>query len=306
MANELILHHFDISPYAEKIRKVFGVKGLAWKSVQIPAVMPKPDLTPLTGGYRKTPVLQIGADIYCDTRLIAAVIDRLHPNPPLFAAGPLVSFGLQEWSDGAMFPPGAALSLHENAAHIPEPLRKDRQDFFSFLHFDRFEIDAPHFRSQLRAGARLVEGQLSDGRSFLHGSKPQWSDVSAYFIFWMARANVPSSIGLFAEFTQLLAWRARMDDFGQGARSELSSGDALDVARYANPAVIEFASLEDPSGALPGDRVTVTPDGHGRVAVEGVLAAVNDDEIVLARRHERIGDVAVHFPRIGYRIDRLR
>jgi hypothetical protein len=60
---ELILHHFDLSPYAEKVRTLLGLKALAWRSVQIPMVMPKPDLIALTGGYRKTPVLQIGADI---------------------------------------------------------------------------------------------------------------------------------------------------------------------------------------------------------------------------------------------------
>ena len=49
--SELILHHYDLSPYAEKIRLIMGYKGLAWKSVQIPMVMPKPDLTCLTGGY---------------------------------------------------------------------------------------------------------------------------------------------------------------------------------------------------------------------------------------------------------------
>ena len=69
---ELVLHHFDWSPYAEKVRVLLGIKGLAWRSVQIPMVMPKPDLTALTGGYRKTPVLQVGADVYCDSSLIAA------------------------------------------------------------------------------------------------------------------------------------------------------------------------------------------------------------------------------------------
>ena len=68
---DLILHHYPTSPFAEKVRLVLGYKNLAWKSVVIPQIMPKPDLQALTGGYRKTPVLQIGADIYCDTALIA-------------------------------------------------------------------------------------------------------------------------------------------------------------------------------------------------------------------------------------------
>ena len=73
---DLILHHYDISPYAEKIRLAFGLKGLAWRSVIQPMVLPKPDLMPLTGGFRRTPVLQVGADIYCDTLCIAMELDR--------------------------------------------------------------------------------------------------------------------------------------------------------------------------------------------------------------------------------------
>ena len=75
--NDLILHHYPSSPFSEKIRLVLGYKKLPWKSVLIPNIMPKPDLMPLTGGYRKTPVLQVGADIYCDTQLIMLEIERL-------------------------------------------------------------------------------------------------------------------------------------------------------------------------------------------------------------------------------------
>ena len=77
---EPILHHYPVSPFAEKIRTMLGFKRLGWKSVQIPVVLPKHDVVALTGGYRKTPILQIGADIYCDTALIARVLERLaHP-----------------------------------------------------------------------------------------------------------------------------------------------------------------------------------------------------------------------------------
>ena len=78
---DLILHHYPGSPFSEKIRLVLGYKKLAWKSVIVPAIMPKPDVVALTGGYRKTPVLQLGADIYCDTALIARVLERLAPAP---------------------------------------------------------------------------------------------------------------------------------------------------------------------------------------------------------------------------------
>ena len=104
---KLILHHFDFSPFAEKARLVLGFKHLPWDSVQIPMVMPKPELMPLTGGYRKTPVLQIGADIYCDTRLIARELERRFPSPTLFPDGNRgIALALSHWTDTALFEPG--------------------------------------------------------------------------------------------------------------------------------------------------------------------------------------------------------
>ena len=79
----LIRHHYPTSPFAEKVRLMLGYKNLSWKSDVIPMVSPKPDVVALTGGYRKTPVLQIGADIYCDTALIADVLEHIQHLPTL-------------------------------------------------------------------------------------------------------------------------------------------------------------------------------------------------------------------------------
>src|SRR5436190_4597169 len=97
---DIILHHYDISPYSEKVRIGLGLKGLAWASVELPVIMPKPNLTALTGGYRLTPVLQIGADIYCDTRTIARRLERERPTPSLFPPGAAASNrGLAYWGE---------------------------------------------------------------------------------------------------------------------------------------------------------------------------------------------------------------
>src|ERR1700689_1920242 len=82
----IILHHFEESPFSEKVRLVFGLKNIAWTSVRISRIMPRPDLMPMTGGYRRTPVLQIGADIYCDTQVILRELERRFPEPTLFPA----------------------------------------------------------------------------------------------------------------------------------------------------------------------------------------------------------------------------
>ena len=59
MPSPIILHHFVESPFSEKIRIVFGLKNIAWTSVRISRIMPRPDLMPMTGGYRRTPVMQM-------------------------------------------------------------------------------------------------------------------------------------------------------------------------------------------------------------------------------------------------------
>src|SRR5438445_13808978 len=110
--SQLILHHYPQSPFAEKARLMLGLKGLAWDSVIIPRVMPKPDLVALTGGYRRTPVLQVGADIYCDTALIARRLERERPDPPLFPPGrEAVAATLAQFADQALFQHAVALNF---------------------------------------------------------------------------------------------------------------------------------------------------------------------------------------------------
>src|SRR6202158_5531285 len=102
--SEIILHHYPMSPYAEKVRLAFGLKGISWRSVHIPNIMPKPDLMPLTGGYRRTPVMQIGADIYCDTLCILRELERRFPEPTLFPGGyEGIAWGTAMWTDRSFF-----------------------------------------------------------------------------------------------------------------------------------------------------------------------------------------------------------
>ena len=79
----LVLHHYEGSLFSEKIRLMLGYYGLPWESVEISPIMPRPALMPLTGGYRRTPVLQDGADIFCDTHAISEYLDVLCPEKAL-------------------------------------------------------------------------------------------------------------------------------------------------------------------------------------------------------------------------------
>lgn len=304
-SNSLILHHHDPSPFAEKIRVVFGVKGLKWRSVLIPIVMPKPDLTALTGGYRGTPVLQIGADIYCDSRLIIEVVEALHPAPPLLRSGPLLNFGLQHWSDETLFPPGAALAMHENRARLPDDLIADRTTYFADLDFSGFARDARHFHAQFSAHVALIERQLVDGRAFLLGDTPEWADINAYFPVWMANGHFPSARRYLSQHDRLSAWCGRMAAFGHGVRKEISPADAIGIAKTSTPAAVGGRpGLPDESGLEAGEDATVWTVAHPDTPVTGRLIALTADRVSIAREDPVAGGLHVHFPRIGYRVER--
>ncbi len=300
----LILHHFDYSPFAEKARLALGFKHLPWASVQIPMVMPKPELMPLTGGYRKTPVLQIGADIYCDTRLIARELERRHPSPTLFPGGSRgLALALSHWSDTALFEPGAGLSMAVTT-QVPEAVLADRREFFTFMDFSRLAGEVPHLSTQLRANAALLEEQLADGRPYLLGEHRGWADITAYFPVWMARTFVPAAEALLASNTRMHAWESRMRAIGHGVRTDMEAGAALEIARAATPDPGRDVEGGDPLGLSAGDQVSVTPADYGRVPVSGELVTLDLEEVAVRREDARVGTVVTHFPRIGYRIER--
>ena len=301
--SDIILHHFDLSPFAEKARLMFGIKALAWRSVEIPLLMPKPDLTALTGGYRKTPVLQIGADVYCDTRLIAVELESRHPQPTLFPGGHRgMSLALSAWSDRAFFEPGAGLSMGLNKGGLPRAIIDDRKAFFNFMNFDTLEHDIPHLITQLRAQADWVEQQLADGRDHVFGSTPGLADIHAYFPVWMARGNIPGADAMFAGYERLQAWERRMRQVGHGRRAPMEASEAQRVARESSALPGLGVDPKDALALHEGQRVAVTPDDYGRDSVVGDLVTLSLHEVAVRRSDELAGTVVVHFPRIGYRV----
>ncbi|MDP5054834.1 MAG: glutathione S-transferase [Congregibacter sp.] len=300
----LILHHFDASPFAEKIRLALGIKGLRWLSVDIPMVMPKPQLTALTGGYRKTPVLQIGADIYCDTQRIALELEQRFPLPSLFPDGRrAAALALTPWSDERFFRPGAALSMGTNP-DLPEAVLADRRAFFSFLDFNTLDDRIDHFFAQFESQLALCNDMLEECPGpYLAGHKPGWADVQAYFPFWMARGNIAATETLVAPFAALRAWEQRMAGVGHGESRSVDPQFALDIARRCESEVSPGIHTRHQSERIAvGDEVSVAPDDYGQDPVCGKLVQLSDQSIAVRRNDPQVGEVVVHFPRSGFEL----
>jgi len=298
---DIILHHYDTSPYAEKVRTGLGLKGLAWASVELPLIMPKPNLTTLTGGYRKTPVLQIGADIYCDSQLIMRELERRHPTPSFYPAGRGAADALAWWAEKTMFLPAVSIAFAKRPEVLPKGFLEDRAKF-SGRNIDPVVMLAavPNQLDQLRAHFDWLDQTLADGRSFLQGRAVGLSDLAAYHPVWYLRQNFGSAAAPLDGFPRLLSWAERVAAIGHGRRSPMTSEQALDVARTATSIAKASTDAKDPIGRKPGQVVSVTPDDTGRDPVIGELVTSGIDEIVIRRRDPAIGEVCVHFPRAGF------
>lgn len=299
---ELILHHYEASPFSEKIRLILGRKGLAWRSALQPNVMPKPELVPLTGGYRRIPVLQIGADVYCDSQCIARELERRAKSPTLYPGGSEgVCFALNLWADRLLFQAAVPVVFGKIGDAVPAAFIEDRRQLMGGGDFGAFIRAAPLFAEQLRAQLQLLEAQLADGRPFLLGAEPSLADFAAVHPVWFLRSIPPAAAAL-AEFAGIRAWAERCAALGHGRRSEIAPSEALAIARSASPVPPAGVASGEPNGLAAGDRVAVVPDDYGFDPVAGELVAANVHEVAVRRSAPETGEVVVHFPRAGFRV----
>ncbi|WP_282344782.1 glutathione S-transferase family protein [Pseudomonas sp. PS02288] len=309
--HDLILHHYPASPFAHKTRLLLGFKQLGWHSVNIPPVMPKPDLLALTGGYRKTPVLQVGADIYCDTALIARRLEAEKAAPTLFPQGQAFTVAaFAQWADSVVFQHAVTLVFQPESVAVrfarlsPEAIQgflADRAGLFSGGSASR--LPAELARHNWPTLMTRLQQQLAQGGEFLFG-EASIADFAMAHPLWFLKAT-PVTAPLVDAYPEVVRWLQRVLDFGQGSPSEMSAAEAIEVARQASPAALPQTSIEEPNGFSVGQRVLIAATDYGVDPVEGELLHAGAEELILRREDARAGVVHVHFPRVGFRIEAL-
>jgi glutathione S-transferase len=306
---EPVLHHYPVSPFAEKARLMLGFKRLAWKSVLIPLIMPKPDVVALTGGYRRTPILQIGADVYCDTALIARVLEELAPAPSFFPQGD--TYALQaaaRFADSTLFlntvpvafQPGMGMMKVFFKDAAPEYLAAFGKDRAAYRGATR-RGPAHECKANLADLLRQIEAQLS--APFLFGAEPCYADFSLYHALWPLW--LPEDLRpMLLPYPRTLAYMERMTAIGHGKSSEISSGDAIQIAKSSTPGPVKNPVSLETNGIELGAQAAVMPVDTGLDPVTGELITASADRIVIRRTDPRAGTVQVHFPRFGYQLNK--
>lgn len=308
---EPVLHHYSFSPFAEKARTMLGFKRLAWKSVQIPPVMPKPDVIALTGGYRKTPILQLGADIYCDTALIARVLERIAPSPSLFPQGDTLAVqAAAHFADSALFgmaipigfQPGAGMMKLYFADATPEYLANFGKDRLAMRQGGTIRRGPLHeCKANLQGMLWKIEAQLTG--PYLFGGEACVADFSLYNALWAIWK--PGDLRVMLDpYPKTKSLVERIAAIGHGKPSEITSGDAIQIAKSSQPEAVQSAVAFETGGIALGEQAQAMPVDSGLNPVTGELMNASVDEIVIRRSDPRAGTVHVHFPRFGYQLSK--
>lgn len=289
---------------------MLGFKGLAWKSVAVPMMMPKPDVVALTGGYRKTPFLQMGADVYCDTALIAEVLEAIQPSPSLFpeqTAG--LARTLAHWADSTLFwaairfnrgAKGSGQKIGGIAPEIAKALLEDRKAMGFDIQWVRPEDVAAPFQTYLSRLSKIL-----GGKSYLLGAAPCIADFSAVHCLWYLYARPGAAMNLAHLDAPLQGWLARITAIGHGQREDIDSAQSMEIAARSQPCSVGQGLLKadafvDDHGIALGSRVAIAAESFGMEPTEGELIAATAAHYTLRRTDERAGTIHVHFPRIGY------
>jgi glutathione S-transferase len=301
--SEIILHHYPASPFTEKVRLTLGLKGLSWRAVEQPSIMPKPELTPLTGGYRKIPVMQIGADVYCDSQCILRELERRQPTPSLYPDGGVATgWAFAFWADRVFFQATVAVIFGQMADSVPKEFIDDRSALMGGQKFDPNAMKAavPLMKESLRAQLEWIDSQLADGRAFLLGAKPGLADFATYHSIWFLQSYYPPAAEILAPHARVRAWCERVKAIGHGHSIPMEKKEALEIARSSKSETTPAVDPGEPNGLKPGDRVRVMADDYGRDPIAGELVCSSAQDIAIRRSDPLVGEVVVHFPRAGF------
>ena len=298
----LILHQYDISPFSQKAQKMMGLKELSWQSVEMPMIAPKPDVEALTGGYRGTPVLQIGRDVFIDNWMIARALDEFDASgPAINAQGGLREAALYAWGE-RLFTPLLHAALAAYQSEWDADFLADRKRVFPDVDFDTLNVSDPDRRSQVRAYLGTVEAQLGLDRDFLGGAQADSCDIHVWGMVWMIHSALPALMPIVETFPRLTDWYERVSALGTGDREDVKIDVAWQSLKDGPARPLPDTPDQEPLAPWVGEVVDIAAGSADRGSASGRLLAVDHEQVVLGVEPIPGEAAQVWFPRFGYHL----
>lgn len=286
---------------------MFGYTNYSWQSAISPAAPPRPIVDPLAGGYRKIPVAQIGADIFCDTRIISAELAELSHTPELDAgkcARAIQEYVAKTDSDTALavFTCGTPLYMAKMLLTNFMPweaarLVKDRAKMSREMSVKRYN---PRQAKPVVAGFVADLEQRLSGQPYLFGDSPCIADFSAFHLIWFGGKT--QGFAFISKAPQVRRWFKRISQMGHGNKTSINKSAVFEAAREGEPRALSPELLTE---KLVGQRVKIGPNDYAQKSVIGTIAGGDDFRWVLARETDEFGRLHVHFPKQGFELVEL-
>lgn len=284
--------------------------------------MPRPDLASIGVGYRKIPLMAIGKDVYCDSRLIISKLESLYPRSSMTPSTPAevgVRKLFENWTiDGGIF--GNTVKLmpywHENGLLSNKMFLDDRQKLSGGRRMtaEAMEAGRPDGLQNIQHAFMLLETTfLADGSEWVLGTKePTVADIDAVWPFeWMIvdkgmRGCLPDE--QFGEkiYPRVYGWVRRFMAEVERKRKNAEKPAGLDGSAMRNRVLNAESAKHDTSfefnNALKlqqGDQVEVYPSDYGQMGKSsGALIGLTSTEVVI---QNQLG-IHLHFPRWNFSI----
>ncbi|KAF2492900.1 hypothetical protein BU16DRAFT_93411 [Lophium mytilinum] len=321
--NNIVLFHYPFSPYARRVIWYLAIRGIEYAQCLQPPVMPRADLDALGVKYRRIPVMAIGRDVYCDTRLILRKLEEMFPDGALGATGPeqkAIERLLEKWMiEGPVFSRAASLIPTSFPTMNDPTFMKDRTQF-SGRPWDKaaMEKGRPESIAYMRSAFEFLETTLlADGRDWiLKTDKPSLADIEAIWPFdWLAdmKGSLPPNVVSAEQFPRVFSWIARWRAAVKAAKAAvpkpvtLKGPEAAKLILEADFAEPSSVDANDPLGLTEGVEVEVYPTDSGFLNRDrGPLVTLTQDEVAVASRSREGGqEIRIHAPRTGFRVTKV-
>ena len=303
--SEFILHHYWPSPFAHKIRLAFGLAEVEWNSVEIPRIPPKPNLMPLTAGYRRTPVLQIGADVFCDTQNIICAIGNEGFKERLFPEGCMnKALVFSSWIDDTVFELAARIVITNSINAAPKEFIQDRGDLYFEKGWSQEKLyqKLPSVILQLDAKLKIIDDILGEG-SHIFSSKLSYADISVGYLIWFIRGRWNEGAKILSKYKNLLRVEEEINNLNYKNCKDMRSSEALELANKLTPKSPNGVNSNVYSHLEIGQNVRIKPSGESSdPIVSGDLRYLDSMTIAINHYSVEAGNVAIHFPVSGYEI----
>lgn len=297
----IILHHYDVSPYSEKLRAMLGYTNLRWLSSITQEMPPRALLKPLAGNYGRIPVAQIGSDVFCDSNIICTELSNLVNKSELAIEG--CSKEVEDFVrrvEGDIFfacvLAGGTMKLHRRI------IKSMRIMSFARLLIDRLnmsrqaKIKMVGMRDAKKISIQFLE-ELENTlvSEFLFGAEPCIADFSAYHCIWFMRDLGGRQV--VKKYPKTLAWLDKIKAMGHGTREEINPRLALEVAKKCLPRDI---TQEHKVDEKIGKAVNIAPNDYRLDSTRGVLVGASEQRWIVAHENDVVGTVHIHFPKVGF------